>query len=75
MYENSSCLAFVVIKGEHFKTVCYIMYFQVSTMFAENRDLKKNVNENCSVSECKGVCYISKSKLHNHVQQAQLSLT
>lgn len=51
------------------------MDYQVSTMFAEKRDLKKKVNENGSVSGCKRVCYISKSKLHNHVQQAQLCLT
>lgn len=41
MYENISWLAFVVIKGEHFKTVCYIMYFQVSTMFAEKKARRK----------------------------------
>lgn len=75
MYENISCLAFVLLKGENFKTVCCIMDFQVSTMFAERRGSKKNVNENGSVSDCKLVCYISRSRLHNHVQQAQLCLT
>lgn len=42
---------------------------------AENRGSKKNVNENGSVSECKRECYISKSRPHNHAQQARLCLT